>query len=335
VNGVRRLTIVGLLVLLLCAFALPVSAGVAGASPDYASLSFATRSSGWVAGIDDADYDTKVWRTSDGGATWEPVAEQITVGAGVAWVAFAGKTAGVWGYGGVDFTTDAGDTWHPALTVGGIYNEADFASLTRGWAAWSNGTSESGGGIARTNDGGATWTAQLSKPGADGSGGFSRVSAPTTRRCYVLKWGRGGGVYATANAGTKWVRRLLPAYKTRYRYYRDLDFPAERTGWAVGDSGRIVKTGNAGVSWIKQRSGCSARLTAVDFVDTKVGYVAGAGGRVLKTTDGGRHWTRLKTGTAKGLTAVCFVDRTRGWVAGSDGVLLRTTNGGKTWNGQH
>ena len=114
----------------------------------------------------------------------------------------------------------------------------------------------------------------------------------------------------------KWVRRLLPAFKTKYRYYRDLDFPAKGTGWVVGDSGRIARTANAGASWTRQRSGCSARLTAVDFVDRAVGYVVGAGGRVLKTTDGGAHWTRLRTGTTKGLTAVSFVDRSHGWVAG-------------------
>ena len=133
-NAVRRLTIVGILVLVLCVLVLPAAAGVAGASPDYSSLSFVNRSVGWVAGIDDADYQTKVWRTTDGGVTWQPMAKQVTVGAGVAWVAFAGKTIGVWGFGGVEYTADAGDSWHPASTVGGVFQQADFASLTRGWA---------------------------------------------------------------------------------------------------------------------------------------------------------------------------------------------------------
>lgn len=331
-NAVRRLTIVGVLVLVLCALALPAVA--AGANPDYMSISFVTRTHGWVSGVDEAAGVKRVWRTTDGGVHWAPAADQILAGNDLSFVAFASKTIGVWGYGGVEYTTDGGDTWDPAFAGGGNYNEADFAGLTRGWAGWSNGTSESGGGIARTDDGGMTWVAQLNKPAPDGSGGFSRVSAPTTKRCYVLKWGRRGGVYATANAGGKWVRRLLPAYRTTYRYYRDLDFAGASTGWVVGDSGRIVRTGNAGVSWARQRSGCTARLTAVDFVDTKVGYVVGAGGRVLKTTDGGRHWKRVRTGTTKGLTAVSFVDRTHGWVAGADGVLLGTTDGGKTWSGR-
>ena len=141
------------------------------------------------------------------------------------------------------------------------------------------------------------------------------MSAPTTKRCYVLKWGRSGGVYATANGGAKWVRRTLPKYADRYRFYLDIDFPAARVGWAVGDSGRIVRTGNAGANWKKQASGCTARLTAVDFVDTKVGYVVGKGGRVLKTSDGGRRWVRLTTGTKKGLNGG-VLRRPHAWLGG-------------------
>lgn len=333
-NHVRRPAFVGLLAFLLCALALTVSAGVAPASPYYQSLSFVDRSHGWAAGIDDG-YSTVVWRTADGGKTWVPVASRIAAGGGIGWVAFLSADTGVWGYGTLERTVDAGDVWNPATAAGGNYNDAAFATASRGWAGWSWGSSEAGGGIARTDDGGASWVAQLNKPMRDGSGGFSRVSAPTGKRCYVLKWGRLGGVYATADAGTKWSLRSLPAFAKKYRNYYDLDFPAARAGWAVGDSGRIVRTGNAGAGWRVQASGCTARLNAVDFVDTSVGYVVGAGGRLLKTMDGGRHWKRLVTGTSKELRAVCFVDRTHGWVAGSNGALLRTTNGGKTWLGRH
>ncbi len=317
-----------------CLLVLSLAAGAAAAKTDYRSLSFVDRSHGWAAAFA-GDSDSNVRRTSDGGKTWGPIDSRPLAGAGVAWVTFVTQDVGVWDHGALEYTTDGGDTWNPAATVGGIYNDAAFATTAVGWAAWSNGTSESGGGIAKTDDGGATWTVQFKKTQPDGSGGFSRVSAPTTRRCYVLKWGRAGGIYATADGGAKWARRTLPRYADRYRYYLDIDFPAAKVGWAVGDSGRIVRTGNAGATWSKQRSASSARLTAVDFVDTKVGYVVGKGGRVLRTSDGGRHWTRLATGTSKGLNAVCFVDRTHGWVAGSSGALLRTSNGGKTWYGQH
>ena len=237
-----RRSIIALAAAACCLFVPALVAGQAAAAPaapDCRSICFVDRTHGWVAGI--YDDDSRVWRTTDGGQTWDSVGSQIAAGAGMSWVSFVSPTTGVWGYGSLVRTVDGGDEWSPTVTVGGMYNEAAFAGELRGWAVWSNGSSESGGGVARTDDGGATWTAQLDRPGPDGSGGFSRVSAPTAQRCYAFKWGRRTGVYATADAGATWTRRALPAFSARYRYYQDIDFPGARVGWAVGDSGRIVE----------------------------------------------------------------------------------------------
>lgn len=329
-----RRPVIVLVAVACCLLGSALGAAASAAAPSYMSLSFVDRTHGWVAGIDDS-YNSTVWRTSDGGGTWTPVASRIAAGGGIGWVSFVSATWGVWGYGSLEYTGDAGDTWTPVVASGGNHNQASFADTLNGWAVYSWGSSESGGGITHTTDGGTSWSIQLDKPGADGSGGFTRVSAPTATRCYALKWGRSSGVFATSDAGATWRRTTPPAFARKYRLYRDVDFPRARLGWTVGDAGRIVKTANGGGRWVKQDSGCSASLTAVDFVDGQVGYVAGAGGRVLKTTDGGRHWKRLRTGTKKGLLAVCFVDRTHGWVAGVRGVLLATTDGGRTWSGSH
>jgi photosystem II stability/assembly factor-like uncharacterized protein len=327
----RRLFI-SLALVACCLLEASALAAAAPAAPHYLSLSFTDQTHGWVAGIDD-DYYSKVWRTTDGGVTWSLVGSRVAAGGGTAWVCFTGTLNGVWSHGSVEWTDDAGDTWAPAAAAGGEYNEADFANARVGWGVYSHGSSESGGGIARTEDGGAFWDVQLDKPGPDGSGGFSRVSAPTAARCYALKWGRRPGVYATRDGGSRWARRLLPRFHSRYSYYRDLDFPTGRTGWVVGDTGRVVRTTDAGANWTVQETGDSSRLTAVDFVSARVGYAVGAGGRVIKTRDAGRHWRRLRTGTHRALEAVCFVDRSHGWVAGDKGVLLRTVNGGRTWSG--
>jgi photosystem II stability/assembly factor-like uncharacterized protein len=330
-----RLTGAGLLTVALCALWAAFLAGGAFASVDYGSVSFVDQGNGWVAGIDNQSYMTEVWKTVDGGVSWIKVGSSIAAGAGVDWVAFVSPSTGVWGNGSVWRTTDGGAIWKPASTSAGIFNEASFAAADLGWAGCSYGTSESGGGVAVTADGGATWTRQLDRPGRDGSGGFSRVSSPTTSRCYALKWGRGGGVWATANGGAKWKLRLLPTIAGSYKFYRDIDFPAAKTGWAVGDSGQIVKTTDGGMTWKRQRSGVTSALAATDFVSVKVGFAVGSGGCILRTVDGGKHWVRLTSGTSKMLAAVCFVDESHGWVAGAKGALLRTTDGGKTWQSQH
>ena len=323
--------------LVLCLVGAACLVTAAGASVDYGSASFVDKSHGWVTGIDNRAGLTTVWRTTNGGRTWTKTGSAITAGAGVCWVTFVNRTTGLWGNGGLMRTTNGGGLWQdtsrsPGL---GIVNDASFATKTLGWAGCSNGTSESGGSIAVTTDGGATWTSQMDLPLPDGSGGFSRVSSPTEKRAYVLKWGLSAGVWATMDAGVLWKLRELPDIPGAYTGFNDIDFPGSQTGWAVGDLGRIVKTVNGGEDWKKQASGVRTRLTAVDFVSTKVGYVVGVGGRVLRTGDGGAHWTKVKAGTSKDLTAVCFVSASLGWVVGEKSARLRTSDGGKSWKGQH
>jgi photosystem II stability/assembly factor-like uncharacterized protein len=335
-RSLRRVTTLGIVSAMVWALAALCFAGAAAANVDYLSASFVNESHGWIAGIDDATYRTEVWRTVDGGQTWAKTGSSLAAGGGVGWVVFVSESTGVWGNGSLLRTTDGGGIWTPATVVGdlGIANEATFAGENHGWAACSYGSSESGGAIAATTDGGASWSLQKDLAGPDGSGGVSRVSSPTEQRCYALKWGKNAGVWATADGGASWARRALPAIPGPFARYRDIDFTAGRTGWAVGDAGRIVKTVDGGVTWVRQSLGVATGLTAVDFVSTSVGFAAGKGGCLLRTVNGGAHWIRLNVGTNKRLEAVCFVDRTHGWLVGANGVRLRTVNGGRTWVGQ-
>ncbi|MHB0976025.1 MAG: YCF48-related protein [Candidatus Aquicultorales bacterium] len=116
------------------------------------------------------------------------------------------------------------------------------------------------------------------------------------------------------------------------------------TGWAVGASGRIIKTSDGGLTWVKQVSGSEDILTSADFIDGNTGWVVGRHGTVLKTTNAGATWTTIRQGTA-GLAhilsstpwfeSVDFVDATTGWAAGRHGVILKTVDGGGTWAEQN
>jgi len=104
--------------------------------------------------------------------------------------------------------------------------------------------------------------------------------------------------------------------------------------YAVGNSGRILKSIDGGASWVFLVSGTSNQLLAVDFpVDSMEGYAVGTLGTILKTTDGGANWIAQTSGTGAALRAVTFpVDATTGFAAGDGGVVLKTTNGGTTWS---
>jgi len=104
-------------------------------------------------------------------------------------------------------------------------------------------------------------------------------------------------------------------------------------GWAVGDSGSIYYTADAGATWTPQTSGTAQSLYSVLFPTPTVGYAAGTGEVLLKTTDGGNAWSTLSTGT-QSLWALDFLDANTGYTVGIGATVKMTTDGGSNWANQ-
>jgi photosystem II stability/assembly factor-like uncharacterized protein len=135
------------------------------------------------------------------------------------------------------------------------------------------------------------------------------------------------------------------AYDFQYGWYdlasgttNDLysvSFPVDTlTGYAVGESGTILKTTNSGASWSGQSSGTTRILKSVHFPVRDTGYVVGDSGTVLKTTTGGSTWATCNSGTSLGLHSVHFVSADTGYAVGADGIILKTVNGWTSWENQ-
>ena len=111
-------------------------------------------------------------------------------------------------------------------------------------------------------------------------------------------------------------------------------------GFAVGDSGTILKTTDGGGSWLIQTSGTSNALRGVSFIDLNIGTAVGDSGTILRTTNGGINWTQQNSSTDFRLNDVSIMDTNNGTAVGGHmqywgpGIILRTTNGGTTWTQQ-
>ena len=130
--------------------------------------------------------------------------------------------------------------------------------------------------------------------------------------------------------------------------YNDVCFVDGLTGWVVGHGwslgGTILKTTDAGTSWIEQDHETDYRLTSVFFVDADSGWVVGGNvdpygsdhHRVIEhTADGGTTWEEQHWQSNRyPLQSVHFADVNRGWTVGGPGKILHTSNGGNTWNEQ-
>ncbi len=84
----------------------------------------------------------------------------------------------------------------------------------------------------------------------------------------------------------QWIQQNSGTNQNLY----DIEFINEKTGWAVGDAGVIIKTTNGGTNWINVPNPSpvlSPNLWSVEPIDSNIVYVTSSGDFIMKTIDGG------------------------------------------------
>ncbi|MFO1385730.1 MAG: PKD domain-containing protein [Chitinivorax sp.] len=129
-------------------------------------------------------------------------------------------------------------------------------------------------------------------------------------------------------AGQGWcMQNPLP---TRYQL-NAIDMADNNSGWAVGLNGTVVRTTNAGLTWLNQYTGTSSTLNALRALDANTAWTVGDNGVILKTSNGGQNWLPQSSGASVSLQALALLDANTAWAVGSEGVILKTSDGGASW----
>ena len=122
----------------------------------------------------------------------------------------------------------------------------------------------------------------------------------------------------------------------------DLHFINDKTGWAVGFNGSVIKTTNGGVNWVSYNINSDYQLSLVRFANEKYGFAGGFkfDGDLLphlfRTTDGGISWTISFQvfGTSGVLRSINFINESTGFFGVTYygvGHVYKTTNSGNNW----
>ncbi len=197
--------------------------------------------------------------------------------------------------------------------IEGMLQDVHFMDEQNGLVVGNNGL------ILVTTDGGKTWTKKEVTVRPPGPGNTQRPGQPP------------GGF------GRRGPAPLHNIY-----------FMNEKVGFITGGRGTILKTEDAGKTWIRKTTRSTtpgrggnprplrATLMGIQMINEKTGFIAGTENTILKTTDGGETWVgnseRIRLGgTRTNLENIWFVSPTTGWIIGSFGTLLRTTDSGDTW----
>jgi len=230
-------------------------------------------------------------RTDDGGLSWSVIPSGVTDD--LLSISFV-DSSGICGARSqtILYSSNSGTSWNIAQSgwIGGGFWGAVMLSPQIGFLAGENSIFQPLLGI--TTDSGQNWSFisfylnynEGRATGVDFTDIFIGFAS-------VRVWDGRGAISKTTDSGNNWVTTFFsnPLW--------GIDFPisnAGQVGYAVGDSGVILKTYDAGTNWLEQQSGTSIKLNKVYFIDLDFGFIVGDSGIILRTTTGGEPATLVE-----------------------------------------
>lgn len=199
------------------------------------------------------------------------------------------------------------------------YTDIHFVSQSNGFLTSNYGM------IFRTTDNGATWTKVFDADDIVESindisfAGISGQGAAVTSKGRIL----------TTNDGINWV----VSSNVYTQALNGIHWATNNIGYIVGEDGLVLKTIDAGATWVQQFvPGLYTDLTKVFFLNASKGFAIGTEGVMIATTDGGATWNFVYDvfPLTDRLTSIAFVSD-YGLVTTNSGKVFATTDGGATW----
>ena len=193
-------------------------------------LTFYNSTIGYAAGINFPPSSTAaVLKTTDAGVSWTPHAIPVPSHFHPNAIFCTSANTCYLAGGYALKTTDGGTTWNTMNTPNiADWSSVYFTSPTNGVIVGGNTGS---GTIIRTTDGGTSWSTVYSATGFLSSVFFADVNTG-----YAAGWAAGPAL-RTTNGGITWAPQTSPANSG----IKWIHFPTPTTGYAVGNSGMIMK----------------------------------------------------------------------------------------------
>ena len=176
--------------------------------------------------------------------------------------------------GAIVKTSNSGTNWGKINVSGAFFLEkCSFIDANLGFAVGADADPKWNGVIAKTTNGGSTWTLIKSVPEL-----LNSISCPNANTCYasatdgvILKTTNGGNTWEEQNSGT--TQSLL-----------DIKFLNANTGYIAGVAGTLLKTSNGGNTWTDIYSGTENLNSVCITPGGSSIFVSGGDGTILKAS---------------------------------------------------
>lgn len=125
-----------------------------------------------------------------------------------------------------------------------------------------------------------------------------------------------------------------PVLSQRDAFY-GVAVPADNVIWAVGRKGKIVRSEDAGRTWVSQTSPSRSNLQSIAAWDPLQAAAVGNSGTVVRTVDGGKTWVAVanvpRNAEFQKYIRVRSGAEGSAWMVGEFGLILMTRDFGMTW----
>ncbi len=299
-----------------------------------------------------------LYKTTDGGATWIDLSDQITGTILQIQIVASGEI--LIAANSLYKSNDNGNSFVPIFEGSGAIRSMDFFDANLGLCITSSNktyrTSDGGttwtdvldinilqtrNNIAfkdenlvylfqrdifyKSEDGGATWTIQAEN--VHSTGPRSIELGPNNRILVISNVGSILG-FESYDQGLTWTTLLSPLeFGTNYN---GIILPDGRL-WIVGANARVVHFDENQQEWVDQISDNKSDIEAIDFLDENFGIAVGRNGTILRTFNGGLIWEIIAppspTTDFTRNRAVHIMDENNIWIGTQPGLLYSTDMG--------
>ncbi len=228
--------------------------------------------------------------------------------------------------------------WKQNLT----YSYSDFADVYFVDASLAYGVG-SFGQVAKTTDGGTTWTMQTSGVAS----ALSSVAFLDANTGFLV--GPNRLLIRTVNGGTTWAVDTVRVIPETAAGIRAIQFLNKTTGFILSSetskSGRILKTTDAGATWTTVLNTAAEEFYDFSFNGTNAIMVGKGASVIYYSTNSGDTWTKATAAplggfvyTRSDIRAVHLVSSSIayavGWgsnIGAQPAIIIKSVDGGKTW----
>ena len=250
----------------------------AGMDAPGSRLSFINTTTGWVfktLGSNDSPQGAVLYKTSNGGSTWERTLFSSTPGDAAIQVQFVNATNG-WiliynmNTGNVIYkkTSDGGSTWTPTAGGGIFY----YVNAAIGYSFSAGPNMIPPYTIYKTTDGGTYWLPQY----VDNTAGeINDIRFTDENNGWAV--GNNGKLFKTTDGGANWIPSIYNSnYKNNKVFF--INNNNNNIGWIgttqENNNSKMLSTTNGGMSWTEQTLPFNYKVYSMSFWDANNGWAA-------------------------------------------------------------